>query len=466
MFTRTRLTIALITMQGMLCVAAYADDRAHAPSGTLAKDGSGSGSGSWIGYVLGGNQASGINSAVAAGSTNAAAALGAFVGAGTSNAASGVSSLVIGGFDNRATATDSMVGAGAGNRATGPRSVVIGGGYNLASGPWSFIGGGGRDGVVGTPAGSTPLDHIAMGKWSTIGGGMGNRAGISATQTGATVAGGEQNQAMNVDATVAGGTLNVASGPYSSIGGGQSNVASGSGATVAGGISNSATGIAATVPGGTLNSATGNFSVAAGRRAKSTFDGAITLADSNNFDFASTAANQFSVRATGGVRLVTAIDGTGAATAGVTLAAGSGSWTTLSDVAAKKDFAPVNGAWLLEQLAAMPIYTWRYRTEVSGATHMGPTAQDFHAAFGLGDSDTRITSVDADGVALAAIQALHAKLEQGRSVLAAQDLELAALETRLGQLETAAHDITRVKASVAYLLRQRIPSATPVALTH
>ncbi len=38
--------------------------------------------------------------------------------------------------------------------------------------------------------------------------------------------------------------------------------------------------------------------------------------------------------------------------------------------------------------------------------HLGPTAEDFYAAFGLG-SDAGIGTVDADGVALATIQALY-----------------------------------------------------------
>jgi hypothetical protein len=431
---------------------------------SVARDGSGSGSGSWIGYMFGGNSASGTNSAVTAGSSNLAAGQGAFVGAGTSNQALGVSSLVIGGFDTRALAIDSLVGAGAGNRAAGARSVVIGGGYNLASGDFSFIGGGGRDGTVSSPAGSTALDHIAAGKWSTIAGGKGNRAGTSASHAGATVGGGEQNQAINVDATVAGGTLNVASGTYATVAGGQSNVASGSGAAVGGGLGNTASGLAAMVPGGSQNVASGDYSVAAGRRAHSTFDGAITLADGSNFDFASTAPNQFSVRATGGVRFVTGVDASGAATSGVTLAAGSGSWASLSDRAAKTDLVPVDGSWVLGRLRELPLYTWRYRSEVSGALHMGPTAQDFHAAFGLGDSDTRIATVDADGVALAAIQALASQVHERDDVLARQAHELADLESRVADLERDAGDVARLKAAVERLLRQASPSLQPAHL--
>jgi hypothetical protein len=52
-------------------------------------------------------------------------------------------------------------------------------------------------------------------------------------------------------------------------------------------------------------------------------------------------------------------------------------------------------------------------------------AQDFRAAFGLGEDDKHIATVDADGVALAAIQGLNQKLER----------ENAELKARLERLE-------------------------------
>jgi trimeric autotransporter adhesin len=426
-----------------------------------AKDGSGTGAGSWLGYLAGGNQASGSGSAVAAGSYNVASGQGAFVGAGTSNEAAGISSLVVGGFDNHAIAIDSLVGAGAGNRATGARSVVIGGGYNWASGPWSFIGGGGRESGSGA-AGASAQDHIAFGKWAVIGGGMGNRAGAVATHTGATVAGGEQNQALNSDATVSGGTLNVATAFASSIGGGQSN---------------NATGIASTVAGGANNVANGDYSFAAGRRAKTqsaggspiAHTGAFAFADSSNFDFNTTAANEFAARVTGGVRFVTAIDGIGTPIAGVSVAAGAGTWSSLSDRAAKQDLVSVDSQQVLAKLAAMPVYTWRYRSESSGALHMGPTAQDFHTAFGLGNSDKTITTVDADGVALAAIQGLYRLMQEQDAVLARQSNEFADLNDRLSKLEHAQQDLSKLKATLANfaLERQfRVPISGFAALQH
>jgi len=60
-------------------------------------------------------------------------------------------------------------------------------------------------------------------------------------------------------------------------------------------------------------------------------------------------------------------------------------------------------------------------------------AQDFKAAFGLGESDTGITTVDADGVALAAIQGLNQKLT---SELKQKDTEITELKTRLQKLES------------------------------
>ncbi len=86
---------------------------------------------------------------------------------------------------------------------------------------------------------------------------------------------------------------------------------------------------------------------------------------------------------------------------------------------------------VLERIVALPIAAWSFRDEHSGARHMGPTAEDFHAAFGLGDSNRTIGSGDAQGVALAAIQGLNLRLEERyaalRNGMHAKDAEIAAL---------------------------------------
>jgi hypothetical protein len=167
---------------------------------------------------------------------------------------------------------------------------------------------------------------------------------------------------------------------------------------------------------------------------------------------------RFNVWAPGGTRVLT----NAAATTGVSIAAGSGSWSTLSDRSAKRDLERVEGSDVLERLVAMPVYRWRYIEERSAAAHMGPVAQDFRAAFGLGDDEKTIATVDADGVALAAIQGLNAKLERA---LGERDAEIAALrgqvarvaelESQLASLRATQDDVAALRSVVAELLRER-----------
>ncbi|WP_285704899.1 tail fiber domain-containing protein [Microtetraspora sp. NBRC 16547] len=71
---------------------------------------------------------------------------------------------------------------------------------------------------------------------------------------------------------------------------------------------------------------------------------------------------------------------------------------------------PVNGYDILDKVAGLPISTWRYEWEPGHVRHLGPMAQDWSATFGLGDTDTLIYGVDASGVALVSIQALHRRI--------------------------------------------------------
>ncbi|AQS70503.1 hypothetical protein B1H29_29645 [Streptomyces pactum] len=81
----------------------------------------------------------------------------------------------------------------------------------------------------------------------------------------------------------------------------------------------------------------------------------------------------------------------------------------LSDVVSA---SPVNGYAVLETVAALPVSTWRYLWEPEGVRHLGPMAQDWHAAFGLNPDDTTIPVVDGLGVALVCIQALDRRVEE------------------------------------------------------
>jgi hypothetical protein len=87
---------------------------------------------------------------------------------------------------------------------------------------------------------------------------------------------------------------------------------------------------------------------------------------------------------------------------------------------------------VLERLARIPINTWNWRAQEDSIRHMGPMAQDFFAAFQVGEDEKHITTVDADGVALAAIQGLNQKLEDQ---IRGKDAEILNLKERLDRLE-------------------------------
>jgi hypothetical protein len=105
------------------------------------------------------------------------------------------------------------------------------------------------------------------------------------------------------------------------------------------------------------------------------------------------------------------------------------------DRAIKTDFGPVNPAEVLDKVAAMPLQTWRYKADGPEVRHLGPFSQDFRAAFGLGMDDKHIDVVDADGVALAAIQGLNQKVEDMKAEAQRRDAENAELKQRLERLE-------------------------------
>ena len=119
------------------------------------------------------------------------------------------------------------------------------------------------------------------------------------------------------------------------------------------------------------------------------------------------------------------------------LAPGSGSWSSLSDREARANISPVDELRILQQLAVLPISVWNYTGQDPSIRHIGPNAQDFQAALGLGEDDKRINTVDADGVAFAAIQGLYQLLQEQDSLIEAQRQQIAALEARVAALEQA-----------------------------
>ena len=400
-------------------------------------------------------------------------------GGGTNFNSSGRSNSIAGDFGT--------IGGGQGNRIEEdtPNSTIGGGiGNRIRLDSSHNTIGGGQDNFIGENT-----------RYCTIAGGQFNHAGGKTGRNGVTVGGGTGNYGFGSHCTIAGGWGNtIESNPddlttdafvsvisggrdnlideesYASvIGGGIGNLISTNGdySVISGGESNNivANSSYSFIAGGRLNSAT-DYAFAAGRRAKAIHIGAFVWADSQNADFASTTANQFCIRASGGVRLSdntpdlsfgstarqmvnlysdtygigvqsstmyfrsnsrfswfdggTHSDsqnnpGTGG-TVLMTLTSGgltvNGTFVSASDRNAKENIVAVDPRAVLEKVAALPIARWNYKHDQE-TPHLGPMAQDFYAAFGVGPDDKHITTVDADGVALAAIQGLNQKVEVG-----------------------------------------------------
>jgi len=180
------------------------------------------------------------------------------------------------------------------------------------------------------------------------------------------------------------------------------------------------------VPGGYNCAASGNHSFAAGSHAKARGDGSFVWSDScDSYDSVrTTTANRWVARARGGVYFYTNLG----RTTGSYLSAGGSSWNSVSDSMTKENFRPVDKKALLEALARMRVRDYNLKSQDKSIRHIGPVAQDFHNAFGFGESNTAINMEDADGVLMAAVQALY---EQNQF----QQAEIEALKARLAELK-------------------------------
>jgi hypothetical protein len=102
----------------------------------------------------------------------------------------------------------------------------------------------------------------------------------------------------------------------------------------------------------------------------------------------------------------------------------------VSDRNLKRDIEPVDEQSVLERVAGIPIATWSYRSDDPSVRHLGPMAQDFHAAFGLGSTDRAYDPIDAHGVELAAIKALYERLRRDEALIERLEQENHELQLR------------------------------------
>ena len=289
------------------------------------------------------------------------------------------------------------------------------------------------------------------------------------------------------------GNYSTAAGYFTTASGGSSTALGNN--TTASGSSSTALGNGSTASGdsatsmGYFTTASGAAASALGAYAEATHNNTFVWADgSSSAAYSSTTSNQFNLRAAGGVRLS---DNTPGIAFGSTLRQMLNLWSTnygigvqasslyfrcndagasdgfiwyrggahndayanagggselmhlvsgalyvngtlvsTSDRNAKENFQPVDAKKVLEKVVALPLSEWNYKVDPS-QRHLGPVAQDFHAAFGVGPDDKHIATVDADGVALAAIQGLNQKLEEQ---LRHKDAELQSQQRQIGVL--------------------------------
>ena len=286
----------------------------------------------------------------------------------------------------------------------------------------------------------------AMGHGATASGAYSTAIGYGTTASGnyySTAIGSETTASANNSTAI--GRRTTASGASSTAMG--NNTAASGASSTAMGYTTAAIGSYSTAM-GYATVASGIYSTAMGYYAStsdaggSARDGTFVWGDaSTTTTVRPTAAHQFVARAAGGVTFYS----NSAMSTGVFLAAGGGSWASVSDRERKQDFRPVEGEDILRKLAVLPVTSWRYRDDASARRYIGPVAQDFHGVFGLG-TDTTIATLDVDGVTLAAIKALEArtaKIETLEARTAALQAENARLSEKIERLMQSIEHMNR-----------------------
>lgn len=215
---------------------------------------------------------------------------------------------------------------------------------------------------------------------------------------------------------------------------------------------------------GNYTYAHGENSVAIGYHAQALHDGSFIFND--YFDpigyVATTAANQFMVKASGGTIFYTSGD----LTTGVELLPGAGAWSILSDRNRKENIEALDELQYLDRLDSIEVFSWSYKSQDSSITHIGPMAQDFYATFNLGTDSTTINSGDFDGVNLLLIKALNTKIQTAASQgerLAELEQELAVLRAQRERLMLLLIELEEKIApnDQSSLVGESMPQSTP-----
>jgi hypothetical protein len=149
---------------------------------------------------------------------------------------------------------------------------------------------------------------------------------------------------------------------------------------------------------------------------RSALEGNLAIASANGEYSANASAGDVVLRNMSSSKKLILTTGAGTATMyliGSSLYMGGGAWsngvvwTNGSDKRLKDNFEEADGAMVLEKISKLPVLTWNYKCDNRNVRHMGPTAQDFYAKFGLGNDTISISTIDPAGISLAAIKELN-----------------------------------------------------------
>ena len=127
-----------------------------------------------------------------------------------------------------------------------------------------------------------------------------------------------------------------------------------------------------------------------------------------------------------------------------------------SDRNAKMDIIAVDPQAVLQQLTQLPIAEWAYK-DAPHSRHIGPMAQDFHAAFNTGTSETSLATMDIGGVTIASIQALAAHNSDLQATVQQLETQNQQLSERLAQLERTLQRLAQEPTHVGALQAMRTP---------
>lgn len=210
---------------------------------------------------------------------------------------------------------------------------------------------------------------------------------------------------------------------------------------------------------GFRTTADADYSMAFGYRASTNgHTGAKVFGDASTTDsIEAVANNEFAVRAAGGFRFRT----NPTLTTGCNLAAGGTAFFCSSSKTLKENFTEVDGETLLAQIRSVPLNTWNLIDEEGKPLHMGPFAEDFHAAFGLGDTDHAIGHQDIDGVNFGGVKALEKRTAALREENGRLRADNVALREEVNALRQAQTELERRVARLEALVQAA--SAAPAA---